>query len=117
MGEQKQRSRDREAIPVRRGGDKTGHYDDKRSGKSRHDRKRSRSPKGGEKRRHHQGSSRHDHRRTDDRHKPHRSKSRDRGDRGGSGRSNHKHDDDYQAELKKFSEHRKKEKKKQTLKK
>merc|ERR1712129_408982 len=80
--EQKQRSRDREAIPVRRGGDKDRHYDDRRSGKSRHDRKRSRSPKGPkgeEKRRRHQGSSRHDHRRTDDRHKPHRSKSRDRG--------------------------------------
>ena len=73
--EQKQRSRDREAIPVRRGGGKD-RYDDGRSGKSRHDRKRSRSPKGGEKRKHHQGSSRHDHRRTDDRHKPHRSKSR-----------------------------------------
>lgn len=107
--EQKQRSRDREAIPVRR--DKDRHYDDRRSDKSRHDRKRSRSPKGGEKRRHHHGSSRHDHRRTDDRHKPRRSRSRDRGDRGGSGRSNHRHEDDYQAELKKFSEHRKKDKK------
>lgn len=113
--EQKQRSRDREAIPVRR--DKDRHYDDRRSDKSRHDRKRSRSPKGGEKRRHHQGSSRHDHRRTDDRHKPRRSRSRDRGDRGGSGRSNHRHEDDYQAELKKFSEHRKKDKKTQALKK
>merc|ERR1719273_2686554 len=109
--EQKQRSRDRdrEAIPVRR--DKDRHYDDRRSDKSRHDRKRSRSPKGGEKRRHHHGSSRHDHRRTDDRHKPRRSRSRDRGDRGGSGRSSHRHEDDYQAELKKFSEHRKKDKK------
>jgi len=110
--EQKQRrTAIREPIPVRRGGDKDRHSDDRRSDKSRHDRKRSRSPKGGEKRKHHQGSSRHDHRRTDDRHKPRRSKSRDRGDRGGSGRSNHRHDDDYQAELKKFSEHRKKDKK------
>lgn len=107
--EQKQRSRDREAIPVRR--DKDRRNDDRRSDKSRHDRKRSRSPKGGEKRRHQHGSSKHDHRRTDDRHKPRRSRSRDRGDRGGSGRSNHRHEDDYQAELKKFSEHRKKDKK------
>ena len=98
------RSRDRDAIPSRREKDRNS---DRRPSQSRsyeksRDRKRSRSPKG-EKRRHH-GSNKHD-RRSDDRHKR-RSRSRDR-DRAGRSR----HEDDYQTELRKFSEHRKKEKK------
>jgi len=99
--EKEKRSRERDAKR-----EKDRHYDRRRSRSRSHersrDRKRSRSPKG-EKRRHH-GSSKHD-RRSDDRHKR-RSRSRDR-DRPGRSR----HEDDYQAELRKFSEHRKKEKK------
>merc|ERR1711976_689700 len=94
--EKEKRSREREEA--RRDRDRHHH---RRRSRSR-DRRRSRSPKG-EKRRHH-GSSKHD-RRSDDRHKR-RSRSRDR-DRPGRSR----HEDDYQTELKKFSEHRKKEKK------
>merc|ERR1712156_556008 len=102
--EKEKRSREREEA--RR--DRDRHHDRRRSRSRDRDRRRSRSPKG-EKRRHH-GSSKHD-RRSDDRHKR-RSRSRDR-DRPGRSR----HEDDYQTELKKFSEHRKKEKKTQTLKK
>merc|ERR1719273_2505089 len=102
---EKRYSRDRDvAAPARR--DKDRHYERRprsRSHERTRDRRRSRSPKG-EKRRHH-GSSRHD-RRSDDRHKTRRSRSRDRG----AARSRNDHDD-YQTELRKFSEHRKKDKK------
>merc|ERR1719273_443122 len=104
-GGEKRWSRDRDsAAPARR--DKDRHYERRprsRSHERTRDRRRSRSPKG-DKRRHH-GSSRHD-RRSDDRHKPRRSRSRDRG----AARSRNDHDD-YQTELRKFSEHRKKDKK------
>ena len=98
--EKEKRSRDRDSS--RR--EKDRHHDRLRSHEKSRDRKRSRSPRG-EKRKHH-GSSKHD-RRSDDRHRR-RSRSRDR-DQDRPGRS--RYEDDYQNELKKFSEHRKKEKK------